>query len=443
MEHHTHSALTIPVIILCIVMVLCAAVLIVWNLPKKQQPTVSSLETDSVFAPEDTTVQPDREAAYEGELPAGVSAEPETDVPTDAQNAAQTSEAERAAQLLSAMTLEEKLWQLFFVAPEALTGTQAVTASDDVLTSALAQKPVGGVILFSRNIETPAQTRALLSAMQSASKTPLFTGVDEEGGSVSRLGANSAMQVANVGDMADYGTSADADALYADLGNLAVSLTDLGFNLDFAPVADVAEPGTTMARRSFGSDPDACGTLVARAVAAFQDHGVAACLKHFPGYGSATADDHNGAVQLTRTLEELSQTDFVPFSAGIAQGAYFVMVSHLAVPNVTGTDTPSDLSEKIVTELLRNTLHFQNIIITDAQNMGSITQNYTSGDAAVAALMAGADMVLMPQDLQAAYDAVLAAVQDGTLTENRIDRSVQRILNVKLQLGLLDTVSAS
>ena len=436
MEHKKHSALTIPVLILCAVMLVGAIVLIFWNMPKKQPAPVDTIDTASVFTPDSTAVEPDREEAYEGDLPAGI-VTGEAALPTQAQNAAQSSSSELAAQYLAAMTPEEKLWQLFFIAPEALTGTEAVTEADDALAAALTEKPVGGVILFARNIETPAQTQALLSAMQAASQTPLLCGVDEEGGTVSRVGANSAMQTPKLDDMAVYGASGDGDALYTDLGNLAVSLSGLGFNLDFAPVADVAEPGTTMARRSFGSDPEACGTLVVRAVSALQDHNVAACLKHFPGYGSAAEDDHTGAVQLSRTLEQLEQTDFVPFSAGIAEGAYFVMVSHLSVPAVTGDDTPSDLSEKIVTELLRNTLHFQNVIITDAQNMGSITQNYTSGEAAVAALKAGADMILMPQDLQAAYDAVQTALNDGTLTQNRIDRSVLRILNVKFQLGLL------
>lgn len=434
------KTVAILVIILCVCMVLAALALILWNMPKKQPGDVETLQTSSVFSSEPSAVEPDREQAYEGELPAAALA-PEAPRAQETPSAAAQS-TQLAEQILDTMTLEEKLWQLFFVAPEALTGEDTVTESSDALQQALAEKPVGGVILFARNLISREQTVSLLADVKSASRLAPFLGVDEEGGTVSRVGANSAMGVTQLQDMSDYGASGDASALYGDLYNLAQSLNTLGFNVDFAPVADVTTGSdeNPMKLRSFSSDPERCASMVSVSVGALQDGGVAACLKHFPGYGTATADDHNGSVSLDRTLEQLEQTEFVPFSAGIGKGAYFVMVSHLSVPAVTGDDTPADLSEKLVTELLRNTLHFQNIVITDAQNMGSIAQNYTSAEAAVAALRAGVDMVLMPQDLQEAYDGVAKAIADGVLTEDRIDRSVLRILNVKIQLGLLSEV---
>ena len=431
------KTIAILVIILCVCMVLAALALILWNMPKKQPGDVETLQTSSVFSSEPSAVEPDREQAYEGELPAAALA-PEAPRAQETPSAAAQS-TQLAEQILDTMTLDEKLWQLFFVAPEALTGEEAVTESSDALQQALAEKPVGGVILFARNLISREQTVSLLADVKSASRLAPFLGVDEEGGTVSRVGANSAMGVTQLQDMSAYGANGDAAALYGDLYNLAQSLNTLGFNVDFAPVADVTTGSdkNPMKLRSFSSDPERCASMVSVSVGALQDGGVAACLKHFPGYGTATADDHNGSVSLDRTLEQLEQTEFVPFSAGIDKGAYFVMVSHLSVPAVTGDDTPADLSEKLVTELLRNTLHFQNIVITDAQNMGSIAQNYTSAEAAVAALRAGVDMVLMPQDLQEAYDGVTKAIADGVLTEDRIDRSVLRILNVKIQLGLL------
>ena len=434
------KTIAILVIILCVCMVLAALALILWNMPKKQPGDVETLQTSSVFSSEPSAVEPDREQAYEGELPAAALA-PEAPRAQETPSAAAQS-TQLAEQILGTMTLEEKLWQLFFVAPEALTGEEAVTESSDALQQALAEKPVGGVILFARNLISREQTVSLLADVKSASRLAPFLGVDEEGGTVSRVGANSAMGVTQLQDMSAYGASGDAAALYGDLYNLAQSLNTLGFNVDFAPVADVTTGSdkNPMKLRSFSSDPERCASMVSVSVGALQDGGVAACLKHFPGYGTATADDHNGSVSLDRTLEQLEQTEFVPFAAGIDKGAYFVMVSHLSVPAVTGDDTPADLSEKLVTELLRNTLHFQNIVITDAQNMGSIAQNYTSAEAAVAARRAGVDMVLMPQDLQEAYDGVTKAIADGVLTEDRIDRSVLRILNVKIQLGLLSEV---
>ena len=431
------KTVAILVVILCVCMVLAALALIVWNMPKKQPGDVETLQTSSVFSSEPSAVEPDREQAYEGELPAAALA-PEAPQTQETPSAAAQS-TQLAEQILSSMTLEEKLWQLFFVAPEALTGEEAVTESSEALQQALAEKPVGGVILFARNLISREQTMALLADVQGASRLAPFLGVDEEGGTVSRVGANSAMGVTQLRDMSVYGASGDASALYGDLYDLAQSLNTLGFNVDFAPVADVTTGSdeNPMKLRSFSSDPERCASMVSVSVGALQDGGVAACLKHFPGYGTATADDHNGSVSLDRTLEQLEQTEFVPFSAGIGKGAYFVMVSHLSVPAVTGDDTPADLSEKLVTELLRNTLHFQNVVITDAHNMGSIAQNYTPAEAAVAALRAGVDMILMPQDLQGAYDGVTKAIADGVLTEDRIDRSVLRILNVKIQLGLL------
>ena len=431
------KTVAILVVILCVCMVLAALALIVWNMPKKQPGDVETLQTSSVFSSEPSAVEPDREQAYEGELPAAALA-PEAPQTQETPSAAAQS-TQLAEQILSSMTLEEKLWQLFFVAPEALTGEEAVTESSEALQQALAEKPVGGVILFARNLISREQTVSRLADVKSASRLAPFLGVDEEGGTVSRVGANSAMGVTQLQDMSAYGASGDAAALYGDLYNLAQSLNMLGFNVDFAPVADVTTGSdkNPMKLRSFSSDPERCASMVSVSVGALQDGGVAACLKHFPGYGTATADDHNGSVSLDRTLEQLEQTEFVPFSAGIGKGAYFVMVSHLSVPAVTGDDTPADLSEKLVTELLRNTLHFQNVVITDAHNMGSIAQNYTSAEAAVAALRAGVDMILMPQDLQGAYDGVTKAIADGVLTEDRIDRSVLRILNVKIQLGLL------
>lgn len=219
---------------------------------------------------------------------------------------------------------------------------------------------------------------------------------------------------------------------------IAGSLRGLGFNFDFAPVADVAEgSNAVIGSRSFGSDAQLCASLVRVMTGSLMSGGVVPCVKHFPGYGSASGDDHNGPASVSRTLDELEACDFVPFRAAIEAGTPFVMVSHLAAPNVTGDDTPSDLSSVIVTDILRNKLGFSNVIITDSQQMASITGSCTAAEAAVQALSAGVDMILMPDDLQQAYDGVLAAVQNGTLTEQRIDESVLRILQVKAQYGIL------
>ena len=158
------------------------------------------------------------------------------------------------------------------------------------------------------------------------------------------------------------------------------------------------------------------------------------CLKHFPGHGSTENDTHEGKSVSNRTVEELRSCEWIPFQAGIDKGAAMVMVSHLTNANLS--DLPSDLSAQVMT-YLREELGFQGLIVTDSHQMGAITDYYESGEAAVLALQAGADMVLMPQDLQAAFDGVQAALEDGTLTQARIDESVMRILAVKFSFGII------
>ena len=208
--------------------------------------------------------------------------------------------------------------------------------------------------------------------------------------------------------------------------------------MDFAPVADVSSGASAViGSRSFGTDAQLCASLVSIMMQSLSAEEIVPCLKHFPGYGSAITDDHYGTSILTKTQEELEACDFLPFSSGIASGAPFVLVSHLSVPEVVGDETPSDLSSKIVSDLLRNKLGFTGVIITDSHQMASITDHYAPGEAAVKALQAGVDMILMPQDLQAAFDGVKQALSDGTLTQARIDESVLRILQVKAEYNIL------
>ena len=375
---------------------------------------------------------------YEQPQP-GTDDQNETDPQTP--DAPEASAAQQTAQaLLDTMTDEEKIWQLFFVTPEAITNVNTATVAGETTKKALEQYPVGGIVYFAKNLEDREQTVALLENTQSYAKIPLFLGVDEEGGTVSRVGSNPDMGVPSVGDMRSLGKQQDPAAAYAAGQDIGGSLHALGFNLDFAPVADVAQGAdSVIGSRSFGSDPELCASLAGVIVKSLRAEGIVSCLKHFPGYGSATVDDHNGTSIVEKTLSELEGCDLVPFQSIIAsEGSVpFVMVSHLSYPNVTGSDTPADLSASIVTDILRDKLDYQNIIITDSHSMASITDHYSAGDAAVKALAAGCDMILMPSDLQAAFDAVKAAVADGTLSQARIDESVLRILTVKAEYGII------
>ena len=329
------------------------------------------------------------------------------------------------------MPLEDKVAGLFIVSPEALTGVRTVTQAGEGTQEALNEYAVGGLIYFRHNIIDKEQLTEMLSNTVSMSRYPIFLAVDEEGGSVSRV-AGSSIDVIQVGDMASIGESGDTAQAYEAGVNIGAYLKELGFNLDFAPVADVAGSGSSvMGDRVFGSDSNLVGDMVSNVVEGMQGTGVSSCLKHFPGIGDTDSDTHDGRVETSKTLDEMRASDFIPFQAGIEAGADFVMVSHVTVSAVDGDAVPSSLSKTMMTDVLRNELGFQGVIITDALDMSAITEYYTTEEAAVKAITAGADMLLMPDDFYTAYDAVLAAVKDGTIPEERINESLERIYRVK------------
>ncbi|MBP3475367.1 MAG: beta-N-acetylhexosaminidase [Lachnospiraceae bacterium] len=333
---------------------------------------------------------------------------------------------------ISEMPIEDKVAGLFVVTPEAITGVSTAIQAGNGTQEALNQYAVGGLIYFDKNISDKEQIMEMLSNTASMSKYPIFLAVDEEGGSVSRV-ANSDIEVIQVDDMAMIGAGGDTAQAYESGVTIGAYLKEIGFNVDFAPVADVVPEGgsSVLEDRAFGSDAQTVGGMVANMVEGIEGTGVSSCLKHFPGIGSASEDTHDGRVEITKTLEEMRGTDFVPFQAGIEAGADFVMVSHITASALDEDGVPSSLSEKVMTDILRGELGFEGVIITDALDMTAITDYYTSEEAAVKAIEAGADMLLMPEDFNEAYDALLAAVQDGTISEERIDESLRRIYRIK------------
>lgn len=338
---------------------------------------------------------------------------------------------------IAEMPIEDKVAGLFIITPEALTGADTVTRAGDTTKDKLRERPVGGLIYFSSNITDAAQLTEMLQNTRGASKYPIFLGIDEEGGTVSRVAEKGLAQ--NVGSMSDIGATGDAAAAQEAGVAIGTYLSEYGFNMDFAPVADVvAEGNTTIGNRSFGSDPNLVAPMVAAAVEGIQNTGVSACLKHFPGLGDTTEDTHNGMATTEKSLDDFNTVDFPVYQAGIEAGAEFVMVSHLSAPNVTGDNTPASLSNKMITEILRGQLGYQGIVITDAMNMTAITDYYTADEAAVMALQAGADIILMPEDFETAYNGVLEAVNNGTITEERINESLRRIFRVKKKNALDD-----
>ena len=344
-------------------------------------------------------------------------------------------------EMLGDMTLEEKVCQLFMVTPEALTGVGTVTQAGTATQEAVNAYPVGGVIYFSQNLQDPDQTRTMLENTQryamERTGIPIFLSVDEEGGQVARVGSNPAFGVEKIGNMSDVGSRGDTQEAYEIGSTIGTYLSDLGFNMDAAPDTDVlTNPENQVVKyRSFGSDPELVARMAAAELKGLNDQGIIGMYKHFPGHGGTTADSHEGYAYVDDTQEELKSGAFIPFQDGIDNGIQVIMVSHISCPNVTGDNTPATLSEMMITDILRGEMGFDGMVITDALNMGAITAQYSSSEAAVAALNAGADMLLMPEDFQSAYKGVLSAVESGTVSEERIDESVRRILEVKVSLG--------
>ena len=414
-----HAAVVVTVFILVLMVVLAGAAVAVHKFLPKSNKTDKTTETRST-----ETLNDSRDMQNPGET-----TEPAVD-PLD----------EQASQLVSGMSLEDKVAQMFVITPEALTGYASVTAAGDTTKAAYESRPVGGLIYMADNLLSTEQTTEMLTNMQNIAMErtglPVFLSVDEEGGTVARVAKNDAFGVTDVGNMSDIGATGDAQNAYNAGVTIGTYLKQLGFNVDYAPVADVLTnpDNTVIGTRSFGSDASVVADMVTKELEGLSSQGVFGVVKHFPGHGGVSGDSHDGAVTLDKSLEELMQTEFVPFQKAVENGVSFVMVGHISVPQVVGDNTPASLSQMMVSNVLREQLGYQGIVITDAMNMGAITGSYTADQAAVMAVNAGVDMILMPQDYETAYNGLLQAVQDGTITEDRINESVTRIVKVKLQM---------
>lgn len=413
----------LSVLCLC-VLVYCGAFLWQTAFPAEAEP--QTLAAEDLFDLDQITVVPAEETPEEEIVEEAVEEEP---LPPE------DPAAEQAAAYLATMTLEEKLWQLIFTTPDDLAQVDGATLAGETTKNALEEMPVGGLCYFSGNLIDAEQTSTMLEGTKSFAKTPLFLATDEEGGVVSRLGGNEDMGVDKLEAAAVYGAG-DVLTLRQHTQTLAQQMTALGFNMDFAPVADVLlDPNNTeIGTRAYSDIAAVAGAMSATMAETLQQGGITACLKHFPGHGSTTTDSHEGTSVSTRTIEQLRSEEFLSFSVGIDKGVKFVMMSHLTNENLS--PLPSSLSPETV-QLLRTDLGFEGIIITDSLKMGAIVHHYTAADAAVKAILAGCDMLLMPNSLEVAYDGLVNAILDGTLTEERIDESVLRILTVKYEMGIL------
>ncbi|MBQ8230849.1 MAG: beta-N-acetylhexosaminidase [Lachnospiraceae bacterium] len=332
---------------------------------------------------------------------------------------------------IEVMPLEDKVAGLFMVRPESITGVSTAVKAGDGTREALAKHAVGGIVYFAKNIQSAEQLKEMISNTRSYSKYPLFIGIDEEGGSVSRLADKSLVD--RVDSAQAISQTLDASNAYQAGTTIGTYMAEYGFDLDFAPVADLTNISKSiMTKRSFGSDAASAIPFVTSMMQGLEEQGITACVKHFPGIGSTVQDTHDGLAVSNRTAEEFRAEEFTVFKAAIDEGANMIMVGHMAAPSLVGDNTPSSMSSVIVTDILREELGFEGVIITDAMDMSAISEYYESDHAAIMALKAGCDMILMPDDYQVAYSGVLQAVKDGVISEERVNDSLRRIYRIKL-----------
>lgn len=344
----------------------------------------------------------------------------------------------RIEEWLNQLTIEEKAAQLFVILPEVFSFYDCVTFVDESMRQSIREIPVGGFIFLEQNLISAEQTKEMLAELQGLETQriglPVFLCVDEEGGSVTRIGGRENFDVPYVGDMSDIGATQNIENAYEAGNTIGQYLSELGLNVNFAPVADVwSNPENQVVRyRSFGTDTKLVADMCAAFSGGLQQWNIYAVWKHFPGHGATAADTHQGYAYTNKTLQELQLCELVPFQRGIEEGIKFIMAGHISLPNVTGDHTPASLSGIMLNQILREQMGYDGIIITDAMNMGAIVQNFDSAEAAVQAILAGADMILMPADFYSAYQGVLEAVGNQQITIERLDESVRRILKVKL-----------
>jgi beta-N-acetylhexosaminidase len=356
-------------------------------------------------------------------------------------SSSQSSESDDLRLVVSKMSVEEKVGQLFMpvlygTAPGTVSGENQARYGAQTPAKVVARYHLGGVILFPANIKGVEQVVNLTNGLQQASKgVPLLIGTDQENGLVSRMGA----LMTDFPGASEVGSTKDTALARAVAKATGEELRAVGVNLDFAPVADVnVDPrNPVIGKRAFGDQPGEVAKMVAASVKGFRDAKVAATAKHFPGHGDTNIDSHTGLPVIKHTKEQWERIDAPPFKAAIAAGVDAVMSAHIVFPKLDPSRDPATLSKPILTGLLRNKLGFQGVISTDALNMEGVRKKYNDAEIPVRAIQAGADLLLMPYDLPKAYNAVLAAVKSGKISQQRLDQSVTRLLKLKQARGLL------
>lgn len=324
--------------------------------------------------------------------------------------------------IMSGMSIDEKISQMLIIQYDS-------SYVDDNLKNVLKSTPPGGFILMKDNITTFDETRKFVSDLNENSKIPLIISIDEEGGSVQRLKYLTDVIPTDIPFMYDIGLTGNYDISYNVGKVLAEEVKTVGVNVDFAPVIDVYSNinNQVIGKRSFSSDVRVVSDMGYYLAKGLEDNGVIATYKHFPGHGDTDVDSHVSLPVINKNIDELNSLEFIPFKNAIKNGAKMIMIGHIALPLVTGNNEPATLSKKII-DILKNDLNYKGIIITDALNMGALTNIYSSSDIYIKAIEAGNDLLLIPVDGIEAINFI-----KGNVSEERINESVKKILRFKFK----------
>lgn len=356
---------------------------------------------------------------------------------------AATQQINNVEEALESLTLREKICQMFisyqytmpYVDADGNVDTsKTISAQEtgDDLRRALEKFPVGGILYDASSMSTRTQLQNLISTASSYSKIPLIFSVDEEGGRVARIGNTIGYHIGSVKTFEAMGTYASqgTSVSYNNANIIGQNIKSYGFNLDFAPVADTnSNPASTViGTRAYSTDFAEAAELVGSAVLGFKAAGVGTTLKHFPGHGDVSGDTHQGTVVAYKDFNTIRQQELQPFRAGIKNGTDAVMIAHITMDEV---GVPSLFSKELVTNMLQEEMGFEGLVVSDGLGMKAITDAYKSDEIVIKGINAGVDVFLCIEDLPLAIETIEQAVLDGTISEERIDQSVRKILEFK------------
>lgn len=322
--------------------------------------------------------------------------------------------------MLENMSIEEKIAQMLIIEYDS-------DYVDDNLKSFLNMTPPGGFILMKENITTFDKTRQFVSDLKENSRVPLIISIDEEGGSVQRLKYLMDARVSDIPFMYNVGLINNYDLAYNIGKIIAEEVRTIGVNVDFAPVIDIySNPNNTViGKRSFGSDVEIVSNMAVRFTKGLEDNGVIGVYKHFPGHGDTDIDSHDSLPIINKSLDDLKAFELVPFKSAVKAGAKMIMVGHIAIPEVTHDNTPASLSKEFI-DILKNDLNYNGLIVTDALNMGAISDNYSNEESYIKAIEAGNDLLLIPSDGINTINIIKDKV-----SLDRINESTRKILKFK------------